>query len=194
MVAALRYKILLGILVLSLVVSLGVNAYFYTLLVDRQAQTNNLMSRTIATWAKEMNVAGYLLQSVTTNIALSGVDSLFRTARDTASSALSYDSQTVYHYMALTAGDVEENLFPYCVGAPIDLKYINQTAIEMFAVLYAKIQNVTRLLDIWELDHPKGANPMHLLEERGVVDSIIANCNDVRDYSAEISNFSPKFQ
>lgn len=194
MVAALRYKILLGILVLSLVVSLGVNVYFYTLLVDRQAQTNNLMSRTIATWAKEMNVAGYLLQSATTNIALSGVDSLFRTARDTASTLWVYDGQTVYHYMALTAGGVADNLSPYCVGAPIDLKYINQAAIEMFAVLYAKIQNVTRLLDIWELDHPEGANPMHLLEERGVVDSIIANCTDVRDYSAEISNFSPKFQ
>ena len=90
-----RYKILLGILVLSLVVSLGVNAYFYTLLVDRQAQTNNLLSRTIATWAREMNVAGYLLQNATTNIAAVGVDSLFRTARETASTAWIYDSQTV---------------------------------------------------------------------------------------------------
>jgi len=194
MVATLRYKILLGILVLSLVASLAVSAYFYTLLVDSQTQTNNLMSRTIATWAREMNVAGYLLQSASTNIAVVGVDSLFRTARKTADTLWLYDGQTVYLYMAAAAGDIEENLFPYCVGAPTDLKYINQTAIEMFAVLNAKIQNLTSLFDTWELDHSKGANPMHLLEERGLVDSIIANCTDVRDYSAEISNFSPKFQ
>lgn len=192
MVAALRYKIPLPILVLSLVVSLGVNAYFYTLLVGRQAQTNNLLSQTIATWVREMNVAGYLLQSATTNIALAGVLPLFRTAQDTANTLWLCDRQTVYLYMALTAGDVGEDLFPYCVGTPT--KYISQTAIEMFAVLYAKIQNLTSLFDIWELDHPKGANPMHLLEERGFVDSIIANCTDVRDYSAEISNSSPKFQ
>lgn len=190
----LRYKILSGILVLSLAVSLGVNAYFYILLVGRQAQINNLLSRTIAMWAKEMNIAGYLLQNATTNIAVAGVDSLFRTARETASTAWIYDSQTVYLYMALAAGDVEDNLFPYCIGAPIDTKYINPAAIEMFAVLYAKIQNVTRLLDILELDHPNGADPVHLLEERGLVDSIIDNCNDVRGYSGEISNFGPKFQ
>jgi len=191
----LRYKVILGILVLGLVVSLVVNAYFYTLLVGCQAQINNLLSRTIATWAREMSVAGYLLQNATTNIAVAGVDELFRTARQTIETVWLYDDQTVYLYMALTAGDIDENLAPYCVGAPTNLKYINQTAIEMFAVLYAKIQNVTKpLLNISELDDPKGTNPMLLLEERDLVDSIIDNCWDVRDYSAEISNFGPKFQ
>jgi len=188
----LKYKILLGILVLSLVVSLGVNAYFYTLLVDRQAQTNNLLSQTIVDWVREMDVAGYLLHSATTNVALAEADSLFTSTQWTANTLWVSDGQTVYLYMALAAGDVAENLFPYCVGS--DLKYINQTAIEMFAVLYAKVQNLTSLFDIVELTHLEGANPMHLLEERGLVDSIIANCNDVRNYSAEISNFSPKFQ
>jgi hypothetical protein len=84
-----------------------------------------------------MNIAGYLLQNATTNIAVVGVNSLFRTARETAETAWVYDSQTVYLYMALAAGDVADNLFPYCVGAPTDLKNINQTAIEMFAILYA---------------------------------------------------------
>jgi len=194
MVVALRYKILLGILVLSLIVSLGVNAYVYTLLMDRQAQINNLLSRTIATWVREMNVAGYLLQNATTNIAVDGVYSLFETARKTADTTYVYDGQIIYLYMALAAGDIADNLFPYCVGTPTDLKYINPTAIEMFAVLDAKIQNLTSLFDTWELDHPKGTDPVHLLEERGLVDSIIANCTDVRDYSGEISNFSPKFQ
>ena len=190
----LRYKVLLGILILSLIVSLGVNGYFYLLLDDRQAQINNFLSRTIATWAREMNIAGYLLQNSTTNIAVASVCSLFETARMTAETAWVCDSQTVYLCMALAAGDVADNLSPYCVGAPIDLKYINQTAIEMFSILYAKIRNLTSLFDISELDHPKGTDPMHLLKERGLVNSIIANCTDVRNYSAEISNFGPKFQ
>ena len=187
-----RYKILLGILVLSLVVSLGANAYFYKLLVDSQAQTNNLLSQTIADWVRGMDVAGYLLRNATTNVALAGADSVFSSMQWTAEALWTSDGQTVYLYMALAAGDVAENLFPYCVGS--DLKYINQTAIDMFAVLRAKIQNLTSLFDIVELTHLEGANPMHLLEERGLVDSIIANCTDVRNYSAEISNFSPKFQ
>jgi len=188
----LRYKILLGILVLSLVVSLGANAYFYKLLVDSQAQTNNLLSQTIVDWVRGMDVAGYLLRNATTNVALAEADSVFTSMQWTAEALWVSDGQTVYLYMALAAGDVAENLFPYCVGS--DLKYINQTAIEMFAVLRAKIQNLTSLFDIVELRHLEGANPMHLLEERGLVDSIIANCTDVRNYSAEISNFSPKFQ
>ncbi len=184
-----RYKVLLGILVLSLVVSLGVNGYFYTLLVDRQAQINNFLSRTIITWAREMTIAGYLLQNATTNIAVAGVNSLFRTARETAETAWVYDRDKLFGHMALAAGGIEDNLHTYCVGAPIDLKYINQTAIEMFAILYTKIQNLTRpLFDTSELYHPKGDDPIHLLEERGLVDSIIANCTDVRLYSAEMGN------
>ncbi|GEM_PF-3325733 len=187
-----RYKLLSGILVLSLAASLGVNAYFYKLLVDRQAQTNNLLSQTIADWVREMDVAGYLLRNATTNVALAVVDSVFMNAQWTGNTIYASDSQTVYLYMALAPADVAENLGPYCVGAPT--QYINQTAIEMFTVLSAKIQNLTSLFDLVELTILKGANPMHLLEERGSVDSIIANCNDVRDYSFEISNFSPKFQ
>jgi hypothetical protein len=139
-----------------------------------------------------MDVAGYLLRNATTNVALAEADSLFTSAQWTANTLWVSDGQTVYLYMALAAGDVAENLFPYCAGS--DLKHINQTAIEMFAVLCAKIQNLTSLFDIVELTHLEGANPMHLLEERGLVDSIIANCTDVRNYSAEISDFSPKFQ
>lgn len=157
-------------------------------------QINNFLSRTIATWTKEMNIAGYLLQNATTNIAVAGVNELFRIAETTAETAWIYDSQTVYLYMALAAGDIAENLFPYCVGTPTNLRYIDQTAIEMFAILYAKIQNLTSLFDIWKLDHPEGMDPMHLLRERGLVNTIIDNCTDVRNYSAEISNFNPKFQ
>jgi hypothetical protein len=188
----LRYKLLSGILVLSLVASLGVNAYFYKLLVDRQAQTNNLLSQTIADWVREMDVGGYLLRNATTNVALAEVDSVFRDAQYAGNTIYASDSQTVYLYMALAPAEVAENLGPYCAGAPT--QYINQTAVEMFTVLCAKIQNLTSLFDLVELTILEGANPMHLLEERGVVNSIIANCNDVRDYSGEISNFSPKFQ
>ncbi len=189
-----KYKVLLGILVLALVVSLVVNGYFYTLIADLQAQTNNLLSGTIARWVREMSVAGYLLQNATTNIAVAGIDSIFETAGATASTASGHDNQTVYLHMALAAEVIADNLFPYCVGTPTDIKYINQTAIAMFAILYTKIQNLTSLFNIWELDHPNGTNPTLLLEERHLVDSIIDNCWDVRDYSAEISNFSPKFQ
>lgn len=187
-----RYKILLGILVLSLIASLGVSGYFYKLFVDRQAQTNNLLSQTIADWVREMDVAGYLLHNATTNVGLSEADSVFMDAQYAANTLYVSDSQTVYLYMALAPADVAENLSPYCVGAYT--QYINQTAIEMFTVLCAKIQNLTSLFDLVELTILEGTNPMHLLEGRGMVESIIANCNDVRNYSVEISNFSPKFQ
>jgi hypothetical protein len=141
-----------------------------------------------------MNVAGYLLQNATTNIEVAGIDSLFDIAENTASIAYIYDSQMVYLQMGLTAEELSENLFPYCVGTPTDLKYINHTAVAMFAILYTKIHNLTSLFNIGELNSPNGTDPMLLLEERSLVDSIINNCWDVRNYSAEISNFSPKFQ
>ncbi len=187
-----KYKILLGVMFLSLVVSLGVNAYFYRSLVDSQAKTNNLLSQTIADWVRGMDVGGYLLRNATTNAAMAEVDSVFMSMQLTGEALVVNDYQTVYLYMALAAGDLQEDLFPYSVGS--DLKYINQTAVEMFAVLCAKIHNLTSLFDTVELTHLGGANPMHLLTERGLVDSIIASCTDVRNYSAEISNFSPKFQ
>lgn len=113
-----KYKIILGILVLSMCVSLGVNAYLYTLLMGRQAQVNNILSRTIATWVREMRIAGYLLQNATTNIEVDNVLALFRTAYRTAETLDLYDDHTVYSYMALVAGDIYDNLFPYCVGPP----------------------------------------------------------------------------
>jgi hypothetical protein len=188
----LKYKILSGVVVLSLVVSLGANAYFYKSLVDSQAQTNNLLSQTIADWVRGMDVGGYLLRNATTNAVMAEANSVFMSMQLTGEALVDNDYQTVYLYMALAAGDLQENLFPYSVGS--DLKYINQTAVEMFAILCAKIQNLTSLFDLVELTILEGANPMHLLEERGLANSIIANCNDVRNYSAEIGNFSPKFQ
>jgi hypothetical protein len=188
----LRHRVLLGILILGLVISLGVNACFYKLLVDREAQTNDLLSQTIADWAREMDVAGYLLRNATTNAALTEVYSVFMDAQYTGNTIYASDSQTVYLYMALAPADAAENLVPYCVGAPT--QYINQAAVEMFTVLSAKIQNLTALFDLVNLTILKGAYPMHLLEQGGLAKSIIANCNDVRDYSWEIGNFSSKFQ
>jgi hypothetical protein len=153
MVATLKYKILSGVLLSSLVVSSGVAAYFYKSSLDRQEQINNLLSEAIVTWVREMNVAGYLLHNATTNAALAEADSVFVDAQDAANTLWVSDSQAVYSYMALAPGDVAENLFPYCVGTPTDLKYINQTAIEMFAVLSAKVQNLTSLFDMVELAH-----------------------------------------
>ena len=104
-----RCKLLLGVLVLSLVVSSAVNAYFYKLLVDRQAQTNNLLSQTIADWVREMDVAGYLLRNATTNVALAVADSVFMDAQYAGNTIYASDSQTVYLYMALAPADVAEN-------------------------------------------------------------------------------------
>jgi len=191
----LKYKVLLGILLIGLVVSLGAAGYFYALMNDRQAQINNLLSRTILTYAREISFAGYLLRNATTNIAVADASSLLMTSRQTADTAWLYNSQTAYLYMAEAAGLVEENLAPYCEGAPTSLNFVNQTAVEMFAVLYTKIQNLTRpILDIWELEHPKGRDPIDLFNERGLTQGIVDNCSDVMDYSFEIDSLSPKFE
>jgi hypothetical protein len=142
-----------------------------------------------------MNIAGYVLHNATTNIAVADASSLLMATRRTADTAWIYDGQIVYLSMAEAGGTIEENLAPYCEGAPTNLNHVNQTAIKMFAVLYTKIQNLTYpILNIDELEHPKGRDSITLLNERGLTTSTVDKCSDVINYSFEINQLSSKFE
>ena len=125
-----RNKIIVGVLVLSLAISLGFNLYYYSVMVNKQATINNMRGQIIVAWARQMNYAEYYLENVTTNMGVHGVRSLFWSAHDIALSAWISDA-TLYLEMAITAIFVYEELGPYGEGYPISVKRINATAVEM---------------------------------------------------------------
>jgi len=94
--------------------------------------------------------------------------------------------------------DVAGNLIPYKEGAqtaPIIVRHINPTAIEMFGNLADKISNITNLIfnEAHILYSPNGINPIQRLEEKGILDDIIDGCLDISLYSYQIHEFNPKF-
>lgn len=192
-----KYKILVVILVLGLIISLGFNVYYYLAMVDKQTIINNMRGEIIVAWAREMSIAGYYLKNATTNIDISGIHSLFMAASYIVEAGwqLQWELE-LYWRMYFAASDVEENLFPYAVGAPTTVQHINPTAIEMFGNLTERIWNVTHLIlkEDMELTRRNGVNPTQLLKEKGIYDDIVDGCIDIRNYSHQIHDFSPKFQ
>ena len=192
-----RYKIITGFLVFALVILLGFNLYYYSVMVNKQATMNNMLGQIIVAWARQMNYAEYYLENVTTNIDVDGVRYLFWSASDIAESAWISDG-TLYLEMAITAHFVYNELGPYSEGSPISVKRINPTAIEMIKNLAQRIRDTTALIldgniDI-ELRNKEGVNPIQLLKEKGVLDEIVNRLVDIRNLAEQISDFNPKFQ
>jgi len=190
-----RHKIIVGVLVLALAISLGFNLYYYSVMVNKQATINNMRGQIIVAWARQMSVSAYYLENVTTNTEVHGVRSLFWSASDIAESA-SISDGNLYLEMAITALSVYEKLGPYGEGYPISVKRINSTAVEMIKNLAQKIHDTSGLIgdvDI-ELTRQEGLDPMQLLKEKGILDKIINGCVDIQNLAKQISDFNPKFQ
>ena len=188
-----KVKILAGVLVLGLIISLGFNVYYYLAMADKQAMVNNMRGKIIVAWAREMSTAAYYLKDVTTNIDMHGVLWIFRLTPDIY--GVDWDLK-LYWRMEMAAGDVPELLGSYAVGAPTTVQHINPTAIKMFGNLTDKIWNVTHLIlkEDSELTQKDGVDPIQLLQEKGIYDDIIEGCIDITNYSRQIRDFSPKFQ
>lgn len=191
-----RYKILASALILGLIISLGFDFYYYLAMVGKQAVINNMRGRVIVAWAGAMGTAGYYLKNATTNIDVAGVGAILRTASNIGLAGESDTDDLYWYTLSFTATWVEEDLFPYMVGSPSTVKHINPTAIEMFGNLSEKIENVTHLIFMEDIDLTRrdGVNPTQLLTEKGILDDIINYCTDIRSLSHQIYNFNPKFQ
>ena len=200
-----RYKIITSFLVLALVISLGFNVYSYLAMVNKQKMINNIRSEMILAWAMEMDIAGYYLKNATTNVDVAhmiekqtyGVRSLFLAAHFIVEAGYQWRGEyEFYEPLMLASLDVAGNLIPYSVAAPTIVRQINPTAVEMFGILAEKIWNVTDIISSegYTLRNPNGANPVHLLEEKGILDDIVDGCTDIFLYSNQIHDFNPKFQ
>ena len=164
-------------------------------MANRQAMINNMRGQVIVAWAKQMSVVGYYLQNVTTSIDVHGVNALLRAISSTGSSAWVSDGD-LYFQMAFTPDWVSDNLGPYSEGSPTFVKHIDSTAIEMIKNLAQIISDTTRLiLDLHiDLTRRDGGDPIQLLKEEGVLDSLINGCVNIRNLSTQIYDFNPKFQ
>jgi hypothetical protein len=61
----LRYKIIVGVLVLAFAISLGFNLYHYLAMVEKQKLINDIRSEIILEWANGMSIAAHHLKAVT---------------------------------------------------------------------------------------------------------------------------------
>jgi len=192
-----RHKLILSFLVFALVISLGFNLYYYSVMVNKQATINNMRGQIIVAWARQMNYAEYYLENIATNIDIVGVRYLFWSASDIAESAWISDG-TLYLEMAITAHLIYNELGPYSEGYAISVKRINSTAIEMIKNLAQRILDTTALIidgNIdFELRNKEGVDPIQLLKEKGVLDEIVNRLVDIRNLAEQIYDFNPKFQ
>lgn len=193
----LRYKIVVGVLILALVILLALNVYYYSVMVDRQATINDLRGQIVVAWGEEMSIAGYYLQNATTNIDISGVRSILRAASNIGSAGWK-NWGDLYWRMSFTASCVEEDLALYAEGSPIFVKRINSTAIELIQNLAQKMQDTAGLILNGDIDvrlrRREGVDPTQLLKEKGVLDDVIDYCDDIQNLSQQIFDVSPKFK
>lgn len=195
LVRNLKYEIPKSVLVLALVISLGINVYYYLVTVNKQAIINNMRGQIIVSWAREMITAGVYLQNATTNIDVYRISFILMGASEIGGAGWE-KGVDLYWRMSFTASRVEENLSPYSAGSPTTVQHINPIVTKMFGNLTEKIWNVTGLIvkKYTELTSRNGVNPIQLLEEKGILEDIVEGCIDIQNYSRQIRDFSPKFQ
>ncbi len=194
------YRIIVGILFLSLLISSGVSGYLYVAAENHRAQTNDSLTGTIWSWGLAMFGAGSRLQNASTSVAVSQAFFLFETAESIVSIATgtNVQQQTFVSEIGLTSSMINMYIRGYIDGVPAIPSFdggmlINQTAVKMFAILNGKIQMVfdqLRVLNPYNLQL-NGTDPLAIL---GVnADSIISGCQDIRNYAGQIDQVTPKF-
>ena len=190
-----RYKIIVGVLVLALAISLGFNVHYYSGMVDKQAMINDMRGHITVAWARQMSVVSYYLQNATTNIDVALGRELLWSAESIVRSAWISDGD-LYFQMLYTASIVSYDFSPYSEGFPTFVKHINSTAIEMIKNLAQRIFDTARLiLNLqFDLTRREGGDPIQLLKEKGVLDSVINGCAEIQNLSTQIYDFNPKFQ
>ena len=195
-----RYKILVTVLVLALTTSLAFNVYHFGIQTQNRTVINNMRSRVVLVWAREMAISGALVENATTNFDMAQAFWIMETATETGemfSEVMSHNpnsSKYLYWQMDWTPFLMGEALFHYAVGYPTDLKYINPTAFEMLENLAETIYSMTRLILRAEIDIYSGVDPTEQLAEHDVLSDIINYCINIQDLSQQIEDFSPKFQ
>lgn len=196
-----RYKVIVGVLVLALAISLGFNVYSYLAMAEKQKMINNIRSEIILEWANEMDIAAHYLKNATTNIDVADETYgaswfLLAAFRIIEAGYQWHDESEFYEPMIGASLDVAGNLIPYEEGTPRIVRHINPTAIEMLGNLAEKIWNVTRLIfnEAQTLSSSTGVNPIQRLEEKGILDDVVDGCVDIESYSYQIQDFNPKFQ
>jgi hypothetical protein len=199
----LRYKIIIGLLALGLVVSLGLNIYIYLAFAEKQKTVNNIRGELVAEWANEMDVAAHYLKNITTNIDVAeqyGVRWFLLSAYRIMRTAYEQgDHPEFYEPLANAPLDAAGNLIPYEEGAqtpPIVEQHISPLAIEMFGNLSDRISNVTNMIfqEAITLVNSNGVDPVQKLQEKGILNDVIQGCLDISLYSYQIHEFTPKFQ
>jgi hypothetical protein len=199
----LRSKIITGLFAIALVISLGINIYFYLAMVEKQKIVNNIRSEIVVEWASRMDVAAHYLKNATTNIDVAeeyGVRYFLLGAFHIMKIVYEQGGDWKFYERVVNAPlDVAGNLIPYEEGAqvaPVVERNISSTAIQMFGNLADRIWNVTNLIfkEAQTLALLNGVDPRQLLEERGILDDIIDGCLDISSYSFKMAEFNPKFQ
>lgn len=198
-----RLKIVAGVLMLVLAISLGFTVYFYLQVINRRSIINNIRSEIIVEWANEMDVAAHYLKNATTNIDVAeqyGVRWFLLSAYHIMNIGYEQGDDWVFYEPLVHAPlDAAGNLIPYEEGAqlaPIVERHISSGAIGMFANLAGKIWNVTNLIfkEAQDMAKQDGIDPKRRLEEKGILDDIVNGCLEISLYSYEIHEFNPKFQ
>jgi hypothetical protein len=191
-----RTKVIIGLLVLAVLISMGLNYYYYSEMIStttsKQKTINNMLGRIIVGWAMQMGVGSYYLKNATTGVDLLEMREIFHGAYYTALAADISHGSSLYYHMALTASDLEYDLIPYATYEP---RTINSTAIAMIKDLAKKIHDMITpiMYQETELTGYEGNDPVDLLGEKGILNSTINYCSQIRNMSAQINAFNPKF-
>lgn len=193
----LKYRLLVGVLVLALVASWGLGYYYYnSLQAQNVAFLNNMRSRAVNIWAMEMSLTGSLIEDATTNLdmdtACQSTESTYRIGDMIYEADYSSHLHDLTWQMFDTPWVMRERLFSYANGSPTYVKHINPSAFPMFKNLTSTIYKMTGL--ILDLDQQSGIDPAQQLTNKGVLDDIIRYCIDIKNISEQLADFNPKFQ
>jgi hypothetical protein len=190
-----RYKIIVGLLVLAILVSLGFNVYYHIVANSEQVAINNTLDYVVLSWARETYDASIYLAGATTNVDMFNVAPFFYAGENIAWGATQSSNEALFGSMAVASIAVYEAVMQYTNGTP-SVRLINPAALGPIRTLASSIKYTAGLLvgESPYLTANNGVDPSQLLMEKGVLNQTMSGLDNIKNLTSQVYNFTPPLQ
>ena len=181
----------MGILVLVLIMSVGLNLYeHFIVLPQMQATLNTMRACALQSWVDQMGFVRGVLDHAETNFDV--YDAKLHTAFarkfvQICVTGFDYDAENMYYLLSLSTSHLDyaiETIFLGNITGPVPSRDLDQYILQKIGSIIQTIESIEHSM----ITSANGVDPIQQLEEKGNLTNIMNYCNHIIETSTEIIN------
>jgi len=185
-----RYVV--GILVIVLVISVGLNLYeHFVVFPQMQATLNNMRVYALQSWVDQMDFTQDVLDHAETNFDVYDAKLHTSFARKFAQiyvTGIDYDAENLYYLLSYSTSRLDyaiETIFLGNITGPVPSRYLDQYILQKIGSIIQTIESIKHSMKM----SANGVDPIQQLEEKGNLTNTRNYCDQIIETSTEIINY-----